>query len=136
MNLLPRHRCSQKGGHKPALLPIKMPPMIKLITTKPYVFLVLLAFPRIQQTNINTDDQVAWPPSNQTFAIQFKCITRKKLKVFFLKIATLGPHPIIFELNAITIVTIYCTNFKSQSTSPDFHDKILLTKKLARQNAC
>ena len=29
---------------------------------------------RVQQTNIN-DQVVAWAPSNQIFAIQFKCIT-------------------------------------------------------------
>ena len=36
MNLLPRHRRSQVG-QKPALQ-IEMPPMIKIITTKPCVF--------------------------------------------------------------------------------------------------
>ena len=66
------------------------------------LFQFLLAFPRIQQytkyyiqTNINIDDQVARAPSNQIFAIQFKCITRKKFKVFVLKVTTLGPHLII-----------------------------------------
>ena len=28
---------------------------------------------RVQQTNINIDDQVAWAPLNQIFAIQFEC---------------------------------------------------------------
>ena len=77
-----------------------MPPMIKIIVTNPYVFLLSLAFPgyntlRVEQTNINIDNQVAWAPSNQIFAIQFKCITREKLKVFVLKVVTLGPHLII-----------------------------------------
>ena len=46
---------------------------------------------RVQQTNINIDDQVAWAPLNQIFAIQFECITREKFKVFALKVAILGP---------------------------------------------
>ena len=50
---------------------------------------------RLQQTNINIDDQVTWAPSNQIFAIQFKGITREKFEVFVLKVATLGPHLII-----------------------------------------
>ena len=44
MELLPRHRHGQgeEGGQKPASLPVKMPPMIK-ITTKPYVFSVFIS---------------------------------------------------------------------------------------------
>ena len=59
-----------------------MPPMIKIITTKRYVFfsfsfLNIFAYNsiRVQQTNIN--DQVGGlGPLNQIFAIQFKCVTR------------------------------------------------------------
>ena len=58
-------------------------------------FQFLLAFPRVQQTNINIDDQVAWAPANQIFAIQFKCTTQEQFKDFVLKGATLGPHQII-----------------------------------------
>ena len=49
----------------------------------------------VQQTNINIDDHVAWPPSNKKFAIQFNCVTREKFSVFVVKVLTLGPHLII-----------------------------------------
>ena len=50
-------------------------------------FQFLLAFMRMQQYTstteyINVDNQVAWAPSNQIFAVQFKCITREKFMVF------------------------------------------------------
>ena len=48
---------------------------------------------RVQQTNINIDDQVAWDPSNQNFAIQFKW--KLLPESFVLKVAALGPHLII-----------------------------------------
>ena len=96
---LPRHRRSQ-GGKSP--LPIEMSPMIKIVTTKRYAFLVSVSFSifaynskRVQQTNINIDDQVTWTPSNQTFDIQFKSITRTKLRVFVPKVAASGPHLIM-----------------------------------------
>ena len=80
---LPRHRRSEgeKGqeSHSP---PLEMPPRIKIITTKPYyvfsvsVLLSIFAYNsiRVQKTNINIDDQVAWALSNQIVAIQFKRI--------------------------------------------------------------
>ena len=49
----------------------------------------------LHQININIDDQVAWAPSNQNFAIQLKGVTREKFKVFVIKVATLGIHLII-----------------------------------------
>ena len=57
MNLLLRHRRSQRGGggKNPALLPNEIPPMIKMITTKPYVYSIFLAFPRMQQYMSATD---------------------------------------------------------------------------------
>ena len=78
-----------------------MLPMIKIITTKLNVYLVsfrIFAYNsiRVQQTNINIDDQVAQAPSNQTYANQLKCITLDKFRVFALKVATAGPHLIIF----------------------------------------
>ena len=68
MNLLPRHRRGQGGKAKrPAPLPIEMLTMMKIITTKPYVFSVhfsIFAYTtnsiRVQQRNINIDDQMAW----------------------------------------------------------------------------
>ena len=58
-------------------------------------FQFVLAFSRVQQTNINIDDQVTWALSNQIFAIQFKWITREKFKGFVLKVATLCSYLII-----------------------------------------
>ena len=74
---LPRHTRSQGGWAKP-FPPIEMASMIKIITTKLYVFsvsvsLCIFAYNsiRVQQTNIN--NQVGGlRPSNQNFAIQFK----------------------------------------------------------------
>ena len=68
MNLT-RHRRSQGGSKRPAPLSIKMPPMIKTITTSLMFFQFLLAFLvynsiQVQQININFDDQVARDPSN------------------------------------------------------------------------
>ena len=58
-----------------------MPPMIKIITIKPYVFsasasLSIFAYNSmcVQQAKININYQVVWAPSNQIFGIQFKCI--------------------------------------------------------------
>ena len=49
MNLLPRHRRSQKGGgHKARPLPIEMPPMIKVFTAKPSLVHCLLSFQSAQ----------------------------------------------------------------------------------------
>ena len=50
-----------------------------------FQFQFLLAFSRtnsirVQQTNINIDDQVARAPFNQIFAIQFKCTIREKFR--------------------------------------------------------
>ena len=95
-------------GEQVARPPIETPPMIKIISTKPYVFFSFLKhfcvqqYIRLKQTNINIDDQVAWAPSNQNLTIQFKCITREKFKVFVLKVITSGPHLIICKLHAIT----------------------------------
>ena len=52
MNLLPRHRRSQVGEKSPP--PTEMPPMIKIITTKLYVFQLFQAFPRILQYTSTT----------------------------------------------------------------------------------
>ena len=78
---LPRHRRSQGGQNRP--LPIEMPPMTKIISTKRNVFSISVSLSifaynsiRVQQTNININNQVAWARSNQNFAIQFKCVTR------------------------------------------------------------
>ena len=67
---LPRHKRSQGRGQA-RLPPIEMPPIIKIITTKFYVYSVLVSFSifaynsiRIQQTNINIDDQMARATSN------------------------------------------------------------------------
>ena len=89
-----------KNGGQEASPPIEMPPLTNIITTKTYVFSVsfsIFAYNniRVQQTNINFHNQVAWVPSNQILAIQCKCITREKFKVFVLKVATSGPHLLI-----------------------------------------
>ena len=74
---LPHHRRSQGETKRPAPQ-IEMPPMIKIIATKPNISSVSFSIfayisIRVQQTNINLDDQVARPTSNQIFANQFKC---------------------------------------------------------------
>ena len=61
---LPRHKRSQEGGGGQKPPPIEMPPMIKIITTKPNVISVSFCiFPynniHLQQTISNIDDQVA-----------------------------------------------------------------------------
>ena len=51
----------------------------------------------------NSDDQGARAPLNSSFANHFKCITRVKLRVFVLKIASSSPLLTFFyERNAIT----------------------------------
>ena len=40
----------------------------------------------------NIDDQGPRAPLNSIFANQFNCITREKMRVFFLKFAISGPH--------------------------------------------
>ena len=59
MSLLPRYGVAKggggKGGKKPASFPIEMPPMIKIITRKPYVFSVFFAFLPIQEYTSTTD---------------------------------------------------------------------------------
>ena len=94
MNLLPRHRRSQGGGgKKPAPFQLKCH-QHRNDNNKALCFFIFLEHfrvynsIRIQQTNINIDDQMAWAPAKQIFAIQFKCITREKFRVFVLKIAT------------------------------------------------
>ena len=84
--------------------------MIKIITTNFNVSSVSISFSifayssiHVQQTDINIDDQVARAPANQTFANQFKYITRGKFKVFVVKVATKGPSSNHFcELNTKT----------------------------------
>ena len=83
---------ARRGGAKPSTS-IEMPPTLKIITTKRYFFSVSVSSSifaynsiHVQQTNIN--NQVGGlGPSNQIFAVQFKCITRiqNKTKVSLAK---------------------------------------------------
>ena len=74
-----------------------MPPMIKNNKHKAYCFFGYSIFGVQQCTrtpvinhNIKNDDQEALAPSVQIFADQFKCKTRKKFRIFALKVATSG----------------------------------------------
>ena len=55
----------------------------------------------------NIDDQGPRAPLNSIFANQFKCITREKLKVFVLKFAFSGPHPIFLWTQCNSYGQIY-----------------------------
>ena len=98
---LPQYRRSQKENQETHPR-IEMPSMIKILTTKPNAFSISVSFSifaynsiLVQQTNINIGDQVAWAPSSQILASQFKYITLDKFRVFVLKAAISGPHLII-----------------------------------------
>ena len=87
---------------------IEMPPLIKIMTTKPIVasvsfFLAFLptAVPVINN-NSNSGDHEFRAPSIQIFTNQFKCIIREKFRTFFLKVTTSNPYLYRFyELYAI-----------------------------------
>ena len=74
-----------------------MPPMTKMMTTKPIISSVwfLSAFSRTTEINnnniINIDDQRARAPSIQIFANQLKHITWEKFKILVLKVSISGP---------------------------------------------
>ena len=90
------HRRSQgEGGRGSAPSPIEISPMTKC-DKKAYSFFsfsfFLASFAYNSITNNNIKDQGLRVSLNSIFASQFKCITRRKQRVFVLKIAISGPH--------------------------------------------
>ena len=78
------------GGQGPSQ--IEMLPMIKMSQKRLLLFLqFLLASSRTTAIN-NIIDPRGTGPLNLIFANQFKCITRVKLRIFFLKVANAGRH--------------------------------------------
>ena len=88
------HRRSQgEGGRGSAPYPIEISPMTKRDKKAKFFFSFFLAFFAYNsRTNNNIEDQELRVHLNSIFASQFKRITRRKQRVFVLKVAISGPH--------------------------------------------
>ena len=89
-----------KGARGP---PIKIPPMIKIITAEHYVFAVsvscsIFAYNSIRELQrpaiISIGDQVAWGPLKSKFSIKFKCTVKCGRNSELLS-SKLQPHALI-----------------------------------------